>query len=110
MIDKGINRLKNDKTAYGVSWQLIHYTRKMLDKYNMKDTKIIVSSGINNQKILNWKKHKCPIDFYGVGSNLITRNVHFTADLVLKNNHHEAKTGRKLFININKLKTLKLYK
>ncbi|MDR3257423.1 MAG: nicotinate phosphoribosyltransferase [Mycoplasmataceae bacterium] len=110
MLDKGLrSKFSNVKSAYGVSPQLIEYTRKTLNDCGMKQTKIIASSGINNAKIMNFKKHKSPIDFYGVGSNLITRNVHFTADLVLKNGHHEAKDGRKLFININRIKTLKKY-
>jgi nicotinate phosphoribosyltransferase len=110
MLDKGLKRLGiTKKTAYGVSPELVKFARKVLNQVGMKKTKIIVSSAIDNIKIKNFQKHKCPIDFYGVGSSLITRNVHFTADLVLKNNQHEAKSGRKLFININKIKTLKKY-
>ncbi|MDR0826189.1 MAG: nicotinate phosphoribosyltransferase [Mycoplasmataceae bacterium] len=109
MLDKALSKHKHDKSAYGVSPQLIEAARKTLDKYGMKKTKIIATSGINNEKILNFQKHHSPIDSYGVGSNLIARNVHFTADLVLKNNKHESKDGRKLFININRLSSLKKY-
>ncbi|MDR0674871.1 MAG: nicotinate phosphoribosyltransferase [Mycoplasmataceae bacterium] len=104
MLDEGLKRLGiNKQSAYGVSPELIKYARETLNRYGMNNTKIVVSSGINNEKIINFKKHKSPIDYYGVGSNLITRNVHFTADLVLKNYHHEAKTGRKLFIPLKKI-------
>ncbi|MDR3330346.1 MAG: nicotinate phosphoribosyltransferase [Mycoplasmataceae bacterium] len=110
LIDKGLlAKYRNVKSAYGVSPQLIELTRKTLDNCGMKNTKVVASSGIDNEKILNFQKHKSPIDYYGVGSSLITRNVHFTADLVLKNGHHEAKYGRELFININRIKTLKKY-
>ncbi len=101
--------LKQIPKNYGVSDELIKFTRKTLDQMGMKKTKIIVSSGINLERVKEIKSRKLPADFYGVGSSLITRNVHITADLVLKNNHHEAKFGRKLFININKKKTLKKY-
>jgi nicotinate phosphoribosyltransferase len=110
LLDLGLKRLKIDsKDAYGVSPQLVKYTRKILDESGLKETKIVVSSGIDCAKIKCFQKANVPIDFYGIGSNLITRNIHFTADLVLKNDHHEAKTGRKLFININKIKTLTKY-
>jgi len=75
----------------------------------MKNTKIIASSGIDCQKIKRFQEENSPVDFYGIGSSLITRNVHFTADLVLKNNQHQAKEGRKLFIDINSIKNLKRY-
>jgi nicotinate phosphoribosyltransferase len=110
MLDVGLKKLKITKpSAYGVSPELIKYARNVLNQYGMQKTKIVVSSGINTTKITNYQKLNCPIDFYGVGSSLITRNVHFTADLVLKNNQHEAKVGRKLFITINKIKTLTKY-
>jgi nicotinate phosphoribosyltransferase len=110
LLDAGLKKKGiTDKSAYGVSPQLIKYARKTLDEVGMHKTKIVASSGINIDKIINYQRHKCPIDYYGVGSSLITRNVHFTADLVLKNNKHQAKTGRKLFININKIKSLKKY-
>ncbi|GHU31518.1 nicotinate phosphoribosyltransferase [Bacilli bacterium] len=109
MLDKALSKHKRDKTAYGVSPQLIEVARKTLDKCGMKKTKIIATSGINNEKILNFKKRHSPIDSYGVGSNLISRNVHFTADLVMKNNQPQSKEGRKLFININRLSSLKKY-
>ncbi|MDR1234494.1 MAG: nicotinate phosphoribosyltransferase [Mycoplasmataceae bacterium] len=109
MLDYGLKNLTSDKTAYGVSYQLVKYARTILNQVGFKKTKIIVSSGINIEKIQNFQKHNSPVDIYGVGSSLITRNVHFTADLVLKNGHHQAKDGRKLFININKIKSLKKY-
>jgi nicotinate phosphoribosyltransferase len=110
MLDAGLKRLGITKqSAYGVSPELVKYVRKTLDHCGMQHTKIVISSAMNVEKIINFQKHKSSIDYYGIGSSLITRNVHFTADLVLKNNHHEAKVGRKLFIDINKIKTLTKY-
>ncbi|MDR0739555.1 MAG: nicotinate phosphoribosyltransferase [Mycoplasmataceae bacterium] len=109
MLDVGLKKYGKNKSMYGVNPTLIKYARRILDKVGFKDTKIITSSGINYEKIQEFQKEHVPVDFYGIGSSLITRNVHFTADLVLKNNHHQAKVGRKLFIDMNRIKTLKKY-
>lgn len=101
--------LKQTAKNFGVSDELIKFTRKTLDANGMKKTKIIVSSGLDLKRVKEIKSRKLPADLYGIGSSLITRNVHITADLVMKNNRHEAKYGRKLFININNLKSLKKY-
>lgn len=104
LIDKGLLNKYGDKPSlYGINPELITLTRKILNDVGFKNTKIIVSSGLNIEKIKEFIKAKSPVDFYGVGSSLITRNVHFTADLVMLNNKPESKFGRKLFTNINKL-------
>jgi nicotinate phosphoribosyltransferase len=105
LIDKGLlKKYGNKKHLYGINPQLVSFARQTLNDVGFKNTKIIISSGLNYQKINNFIKSKSPVDFYGIGSSLITRNIHFTADLVLLNNKPEAKFGRKLFTNINKLK------
>ncbi|MDR0545937.1 MAG: nicotinate phosphoribosyltransferase, partial [Mycoplasmataceae bacterium] len=96
--------LPKNKNNYGVCVNLIKLTRKTLDKYGMHNTKITVSSGLNDKTISNFVSQKLPIDFYGVGSFLITRNIHFTADLVMLNNQPQAKVGRQLFINYKDIK------
>jgi nicotinate phosphoribosyltransferase len=101
LIDKSLPKNKNN---YGVCVNLIKLTRKTLDKYGMHNTKITVSSGLNDKTISNFVSQKLPIDFYGVGSFLITRNIHFTADLVMLNNQPQAKVGRQLFINYKDIK------
>ena len=97
---------KQNKKIYGVNPYLVNIARKTLDKCGYKNTKIIISSGLDVDNIKNFIKAKSPIDLYGVGSSLITRNVHFSADLVMNGNKPESKYGRKLFTNINKLKKL----
>jgi nicotinate phosphoribosyltransferase len=104
VIDKGLlKRYGNKKELYGINPKLVSLTRQTLDNCNFKHTKIIVSSGLNEAKIKDFIKAKSAVDFYGIGSSLITRNIHFTADLVELNNKHEAKFGRKLFTKVNKL-------
>ena len=72
----------------------------------MKNTKIVVSSGVNIPKIQELIESNAPVDLWGIGTSLITRNIHFTADLVYRNDTPEAKTGRKLFIDINNINSL----
>lgn len=104
LIDKGLLEKYGDKKElYGINPKLVELTRKALDKVGFKNTKIVVSSGLNEAKIKAFIAARSPIDFYGVGSSLITRNVHFTADLVTLNNKPQAKFGRKLFTKVNKL-------
>ena len=97
---------KQNKELYGVNPYLVKIARETLDKCGYKDTKIIVSSGLDVDSIKNFIKVKSPIDLYGIGSSLITRNVHFSADLVMINDKLETKYGRKLFTNVNKLNEL----
>ena len=104
VIDKGLlKRFGNKHNLYGVNPQLVKLTRNTLDDVDFKNTQIIVSSGLNETKIKEFIKAKSPVDLYGIGSSLITRNIHFTADLVLLNNKSQAKFGRKLFTKVNKL-------
>lgn len=104
VIDRGlVKKYGNKKNLYGVNPQLVTLTRQALDKVGFKQTKIIISSGLNETKMKGFIKAKSPIDYYGIGSSLITRNIHFTADLVELNHKAEAKFGRKLFTKVNKL-------
>jgi nicotinate phosphoribosyltransferase len=104
IIDKGLQRIYgNKKSLYGINHQLVKLARQTLDSVGLKNTKIVVSSGLNDKKIKSLVRSKTPIDFYGVGSFLITRNIHFTADLVMLNDKPETKYGRKLFTTPNKL-------
>ncbi len=96
IVDKSlqVGNWKNKKELYGVCDKLILACRKELDKYNMHNTKIIVSSGINIDKIKHFKKNKIPVDFFGVGKSLLEVNVHFTGDLIKSNENYQAKFGR----------------
>jgi nicotinate phosphoribosyltransferase len=104
VIDRGLARKFGDKPhLYGVNPSLVSLTRRVLNQVGFEKTKIIVSSGLNETKVKAFVDAKSPVDFYGIGSSLITRNIHFTADLVLLNNRHQAKFGRTLFTKVNKL-------
>ncbi len=103
LIDKSLQGLK--EKYYGVNDKLIKLVRKELDKQGMNKTKIIVSSGINENSIKNFNKQKSPIDIYGIGSYFLTRSVFFTGDLIKLNGKYEAKVGRDSSIE-NYLKTM----
>ena len=62
---------------------LVDIARKTLDKCGYKNTKIIVSSGLDVESIKNFIKVNSPIDAYGIGSSLITRNVHFSKSIAI---------------------------
>lgn len=103
-IQRRYKNWKNNKDLYGVNPTLVSIARKTLDKCDFNKTKIIISSGLDTQKVKTFIDNHSPVDLYGIGSSLITRNIHYCADLVMINNHHEAKYGRKLFTSINMLK------
>lgn len=103
LIDKGLKRRKINE--YGVNTKLIKLVRETLDKNEMNDVKIIVTSGMNIEKIKRFNKENAPIDMYGIGSSFIERSVFFTGDLVEINGELEAKFGRKIDLEryINKM-------
>ncbi len=46
--------------------------RKILDSYGMEEVKIVASSDLNEYVIDKFSQKKAPIDFYGVGTELVT--------------------------------------
>ncbi len=46
--------------------------RKILDKNNLKDTKIVVSNSLDEYTIASLLSQGAPIDSFGVGENMIT--------------------------------------
>ena len=95
--------LPDKKENYGVSDNLIKLARKTLDQVGWKNTKIIISSGLNLDRIKQIINKKIPADIFGVGASLNKLNLNITGDLVIKNNKHQAKFGRQLFIDPKKI-------
>ncbi len=110
MVDKSLQKMDpdwlNSTKLYGVNTTIMKLVREYLDKNNGKHIKIIASSGIDEVKILKFKKHGAPIDLYGIGSSLIKPSVHFSGDLVAIDGQREAKEGRSIKKNYNKLKKI----
>jgi len=85
-----------------VNPQLVKKVRQALDKHGYQHVKIIVSGGFNPDKIRQFENHKTPVDFYAVGSWILSHGkgeFDFTADAVQLNYQNLAKAGRKFSPN-----------
>ncbi len=78
----------------GVNKHLVCALRQQLDQQGYDYVKIIVSSGFNVQKIIEFEKEGVPVDIYGVGQSLAKINIGFTGDAVQLNGVDQAKFGR----------------
>ncbi|WP_029906528.1 nicotinate phosphoribosyltransferase [Mycoplasmopsis opalescens] len=79
---------------YGVNPEQIIRLRKALDEAGAKDAIIVVSSGLNAEKIKWFEDNNAPVDMYGVGGSILRIWVNFSADATLLNGHKQAKEGR----------------
>ncbi len=96
LIDESIKKLNIDTNEkYGVNFHLINLVRKYLDENNGKHIKIVISSGLNLERIKKLEALKAPVNFYGVGAYFNKTSTHFTCDLVKINGDNFAKIGRK---------------
>ncbi len=96
LIDKSIEKLNIlDNEKYGVNIHLINLVRNFLDQNNGNHIKIVISSGLNLEKIKELEELKAPVNFYGVGAYFNGQSTHFTCDLVKINGDNFAKIGRK---------------
>ena len=84
---------------WGVNATLVKALRQALDDAGFSRVKIIVSSGLNPQRIEKMMTNDAPVDWFGVGFYLSTNKINFTGDSVLLNQKPEAKTGRKSLPN-----------
>lgn len=98
LIDKSLSRIsanKKNKIDYsGVNHWLIKNVRNQLNQLDMHDTKIIVSSGLSYEKIIDLIKKKAPVDIYGIGKSLLNVFVNYTGDLIKIGNEYKSKVGR----------------
>ena len=111
LIDKSLQKtyfLSLYESLHGVNKHLVNKVRNKLDELGYKNTKIIVSSSINENSILNYEKQKTPIDLYGVGKYFMNVNVNYTGDLIKLNGKYLAKYGRDENIDsyLAKMKTI----
>ena len=90
--DKSV--VPKDKSSLGVCPELVWRARIEFDKVGLKDLKILVSGGFDEEKIELFEKLQVPVDAYGVGSKLLREKVDITADIVEVNGKPCAKVGR----------------
>ncbi|MBI4652357.1 quinolinate phosphoribosyl transferase [Candidatus Desantisbacteria bacterium] len=98
MVDKSVIPQMGQFPPTGVTPQLVCNVRNALDEHGFGWVKIIVSGGFNPEKIRFFEEEKIPVDAYGVGSYLFAGaggKFDFTADIVINNNKHCAKEGRR---------------
>jgi nicotinate phosphoribosyltransferase len=108
LVDKSLQgMINNGNELNGVNPTLIKKLRKELDENNGEFVKIIVSSGFDLKKIIDFEKQKTPVDIYGVGSYFQDNRIGFTADCVMINGREQAKVGRKLNVSSN-IKNVKM--
>ena len=84
---------------------LITKIRNKLYSLEMKNVKIIVSSGVDLNKIKEFESLNTPVDIYGIGSPLIARRCQSAADLIKIQDKYESKFGS----NISFEKTFKKF-
>jgi nicotinate phosphoribosyltransferase len=78
-----------------VNDRLVRKVRDALDHDGFERVKIVVSGGMNAERIRAFEEAAVPVDSYGVGSALIRGENDFTADVVLTDGRPSAKAGRR---------------
>ena len=94
MIDRSLLDQMGGFDPLGVNPQLAWNVRNALDREGFGDVRIIASGGFDAKKIKRFKQLGVPVDSYGVGSSLMERNVHYTADIVRVDGEAVAKVSR----------------
>jgi nicotinate phosphoribosyltransferase len=95
LVDKSLWTEMGDFDPRGVNDRLVHKVRDALDRDGFERVKIVVSGGMNADRIREFEELGVPVDSYGVGSALIRGENDFTADVVLTDGRPSAKVGRR---------------
>jgi nicotinate phosphoribosyltransferase len=94
MVDRSLWTELGDFDPRGVNHRLVHKVRDALDRDGFERVRIVVSGGMNAERIAEFEQKGVPVDSYGVGSTLIRGENDFTADVVLTDGRPSAKAGR----------------
>jgi nicotinate phosphoribosyltransferase len=94
MVDRSLWNELGDFDPRGVNDRLVRKVRDALDRDGFERVKIVVSGGMNAERIREFEELDVPVDSYGVGSALIRGENDFTADVVLTDGRPSAKAGR----------------
>ncbi len=102
--DKNVSKVSGSQ---GVSPELVMNAREIFDSLGLKNLKIMVSGGFDEEKLSFFKKMGIPYDVVGIGSSIVNKfTVDFTADAVMLDGKPCAKVGRSLQ-NWERLKDVK---
>lgn len=96
MVDKSVVPQMGTFKPTGVNATLVWNVRNALDAEGFGDVKIVVSGGLDEERIRAFEEDGVPVDAYGVGAALYDGRYDFTADIVQVNGKPEAKAGRRL--------------
>jgi len=99
MVDKSVVPQMGTFKPTGVNSTLVWNVRNALDAEGFGDVKIVVSGGLDEERIRAFEEDGVPVDAYGVGAALYDGRYDFTADIVQVNGKPEAKAGRRLHEN-----------
>ena len=95
LVDQSLWNELGDFDPRGVNDRLVWKVREALDRDGFERIKIVVSGGMNAERIREFEELGVPVDSYGVGSALIRGENDFTADVVLTDGRPSAKVGRR---------------
>jgi nicotinate phosphoribosyltransferase len=83
MVDRSLWHELGDFDPRGVNERLVLKVREALDRDGFERIKIVVSGGMNAERIREFEEEGVPVDSYGVGSALIRGENDINADVVL---------------------------
>ena len=90
----------------GVNPQLVWNVRNALDNEGFGDVQIVVSGGIDGDRVREFEEEGAPVDAYAVGSAAYRGTFDCSADVVLVDGRPQARAGRELTEN-DKLERVK---
>jgi len=95
LVDRSLLDELGDFKPTGVNPRLVSNVREALDAEGFEAVRIVVSGGLDLEKIRAFERAGVPVDAYGIGSSLIRGANDFTADVVVVDGEPCAKTGRR---------------
>jgi nicotinate phosphoribosyltransferase len=95
LVDRSLWHEMGDFDPRGVNDRLVRKVREALDRDGFERVRIVVSGGMNAERIREFEESGVAVDSYGVGSALIRGENDFTADVVLTDGRPSAKVGRR---------------
>src|SRR4029453_10356739 len=84
MVDRSLWHELGDFDPRGVNERLVLKVRDALDRDGFERIKIVVSGGMNAERIREFEEKAVPVDSYGVGSALIRGENGFPAHVALR--------------------------
>ena len=106
MVDASLLKQLGTFRPTGVNPQLVWNVRNALDEEGFGDVQIVVSGGIDADRVREFEEEGAPVDAYAVGSAAYRGTFDFTADVVMVEGKPEARAGRELSEN-DKLERVK---